>query len=126
FFVDNVLPEIENKTKIHIINKDPLKYGIELKNNDYNYIFVDIYNSAEEGIPTYLELKNKLSRIPYCQSFYYQEESIITLLEFEVTNALLKPSSNEISKKLTNYKFVNIYDYRKIFTFKSLLELYKK
>lgn len=126
FFEKSVLPKNENKEKIHIINENPMDFVNKLNDGEYNYIFVDIWNNAKEATSDYIKLKSRLDIFNNTKSVYYQEESIVTELEFGVTNALLNPNESELSKQLTNYKFVNIYDYRRVFSFKGLLDLYKK
>ena len=126
FFETNVLPKIQNREKIHIINEKPMDFIDKINDGDFNYVFIDAWNNSKEATSKYIAYKSRLDNFVNTQSIYYQEESIVTELEFGVTNALLKLSENELTKKLTNYKFVNVYDYRKLFSFKGLLEIYKK
>ena len=98
----------------------------KINDGDFNYVFIDAWNNSKEATSKYIAYKSRLDNFINTQSIYYQEESIVTELGFGVTNALLKLSENELTKKLTNYKFVNVYDYRKLFSFKGLLEIYKK
>lgn len=126
FFKKDVLPKTENKEKIHIINEKPMDFIGKMNDGDFNYVFVDAWNNSKEATNEYIAYKSRLDNFVNTQSIYYQEESIVTELGFGITNALLKLSENELTKKLTNYKFVNIYDYRKLFSFKGLLEIYKK
>ena len=126
FFKANVLPKIQNREKIHIINEKPMDFISKINDGDFNYVFIDAWNNSKEATSKYIAYKSRLDNFVNTQSIYYQEESIVTELEFGVTNALLKLSENELTKKLTNYKFVNVYDYRKLFSFKGLLEIYKK
>ena len=125
-FETNVLSTHKNKIKVHIFNQNPFEFIDTIKDEEFNYIFVDLWNEDCKDVSSYIDAKSRLDKVLYTRVIYYFEESIVTELGTRVTNALLNPGSNELSKALTNYKFVNIYDYRKLFTVKSLLDLFKK
>ena len=61
-FKKYILPKFEFKDKITIINTDAYKYLNDIKDNEYDYIFVDIYHDASDGISTYNKMKDSLSK----------------------------------------------------------------
>ena len=61
-FKKYILPKFEFKDKITIINTDAYKYLNDINDNEYDYIFVDIYHDASDGISTYNKMKDSLSK----------------------------------------------------------------
>lgn len=51
-----ILPLIDNKDKIEIINDDCFNYLN--KEHYFNYVFSDIYHNVHDGLPLYLKLKS--------------------------------------------------------------------
>lgn len=125
-FKENILPKFEYKEKIHIIKDDAFRFIEEVNDGDYDYIFSDLWHDTSDGCDMYLKLKSRLDSFTYTNCLYWIEESIVTQLALYVTGALSYDDDSELSNKLKQYKFENIYDYRKVFTFHGLIELFKK
>lgn len=56
-FKEYILPQFKFKDKIKIINIDAYDYLESMKDNNYNYVFVDIYHDASDGKEVYLKFK---------------------------------------------------------------------
>lgn len=126
FFKKYILPKCQNKDKIKIINKDVYSYLDEVKDQDFDYIFGNIWTNAFTGVTKYLKLKSRLDSFKYTNCIYFMEESIVTELGMKLTNAILSGLESPYYNQLKEYKFDSIYDYRKVFTFRGLLDFFKK
>jgi len=58
-----ILPRFEFKDKIKIINDDGIEYLKKINDNDYDFIFIDIYHDVSDGLPIYKEI------LPYFKNF---------------------------------------------------------
>ena len=125
-FKENILPKFEHKEKIHIIKDDAFRFIENVNDRDYDYIFSDLWHDTGDGCDMYLTLKSRLDSFKYTRCLYWIEESIVTQLAMYVTGALEREDDSPLSNKLKSYKFDDIYDYRKVFTFHGLIELFKK
>lgn len=98
-FKENILPLFRNKKKIKIIQSDAFSY---CKTNDinqlYDYAFVDIWHSAEDGLPLYLKFK-QFEKKQKCTFSYWLEESIICLYR----RLLLILIEEQLEKRDDNY-----------------------
>lgn len=56
-FKEYILPQFKFKDKIKIINIDAYDYLESMKDNNYDYVFVDIYHDASDGKEVYLKFK---------------------------------------------------------------------
>lgn len=126
FFEKYIFPKCQNKIKIKIINKDAYDFLDEVKDQDYDYIFSNIWTNAFTGVTKYLKLKSRLDSFKFTKCIYFMEESIITELGKSTTSAILSGSESPYYNQLKEYKFESIYDYRKVFTFHGLLDFFKK
>ena len=126
FFEKYILPKCQNKNKIKIINNDAYDFLEEVKDQDYDYIFSNIWTNAFTGVTKYLKLKSRLDSFKYTKCIYFMEESIVTELGKSVTSAILSGPESPYYNQLKEYKFESIYDYRKVFTFHGLLDFFKK
>lgn len=52
-----IFPHFKNKEKINIINDDAFKYLKKLQDGKFDYLFVDIYHDASDGIEVYEKMK---------------------------------------------------------------------
>ncbi len=79
-FEKNILPYFPHKEKIHIIKQDAFLYfERELQKEEYDYIFVDIYHTAEDALWMYLRFKSDEKKYHYKPCHYWIEESILCL-----------------------------------------------
>mgnify|MGYP004628899591 FL=1 len=70
-FTKYILPQYKYKNKIKIINEDALKYKY---NNEYDYVFVDIWHDPSDGIELYTKMK-QLEK-PNIKYSYWIEKTI--------------------------------------------------
>lgn len=125
-FKENILPKFEYKEKIHIIKDDAFHFIESVNDEDYDYIFSDLWHDVGDGCDMYLDLKSRLDTFKYTRCLYWIEESIVTQLSMYVTGALYRKDDSPLYDKLKEYDFKDIYDYRKVYTFYGLIDLFKK
>lgn len=125
-FKEKILPKFEHKEKIRIIKDDAFEYIKRVNDGEFNYIFSDLWHDTSDGCDMYLKLKSRLDLFKYTTCIYWIEQSIITQLYLYMVGALNRDDNNELSTQLKDMKLTTIYDYRKVFTFHSLMDLYKK
>ncbi|MCQ2802709.1 MAG: methyltransferase, partial [Bacilli bacterium] len=109
-FNENLLPQFKNKHKIKIICDDAFSYL--KKNNNYDYVFADLWHNAEDGISTYLTLKQMENK--KCYYDYWLEDSFIALLRRAFISLLYEQSinfdeSNYVNSKTILDKLINAY-----------------
>lgn len=56
-FKENILPQFPNKDKIKIINDDAFIFAQNIKNKEYDFIFVDLWHDVSDGLEMYLKMK---------------------------------------------------------------------
>lgn len=81
-FKNNILPYFKYKDKINIINNDAYQYSNNIKENDYDYIFADIWRNSNDGLVSYLQLKKIFKKINNVKVDYWVEKEIIIYLRF--------------------------------------------
>lgn len=106
-----LLPQFPNKNKIEIVFSDAFQYKIE---DNTDYVFVDLWHNAEDGISTFLKFKkNETKNIVYS---YWLEDSFYALLRRAFLTLLYEQliGESEDSYKLNKTVFdslVNKYFY---------------
>ena len=93
FFNKFIAPLFDNK-KYKIIEEDALKF-ID-KNNDYNYIFADLWFTPEDGVEYLLKLE-KIEKSKNIKIYYWLEQSLRQMKRrymIELINESLKGFSN--------------------------------
>lgn len=75
-FTKYILPQYKHKNKIKIINEDALKYKY---NDEYDYVFVDIWHDPSDGIELYKQMK-ELEK-PNVKYSYWIERTIKNYLD---------------------------------------------
>lgn len=94
-FKENILPYFNFKDKINIICADAYDYLKHFDENQYNYIFADIWRNANDGLFAYLQLKKIFKKINNVQIEYWVEEEIIIYLRFILINVLTEIINEE-------------------------------
>lgn len=103
-FKEYILPQFEHKEKIEIVQIDALKY-IE-KQNSFDYAFVDLWHNEIDGLPFYLQFKNKENLFPNTKFSYWIENSLLTMLKrclIALIEESLKGSEESDYQKESNY-----------------------
>ncbi len=80
-FEKNLLPLFPHREKIKIIRQDAfLYYERELRNTEYDHIFIDIYHTPDDALPMYLRFKRGEKHLHGQKVSYWIEKSILCLL----------------------------------------------
>lgn len=100
FIFKNIISKFKNKNKIKIINDDIYNYSPE-KLKEYNFIFVDTYRQADDGLKFYFDL---YSTFKNTNCDFWIEDSIISQLRKYI---FLFLASNFDKKYFKEYDFDN-------------------
>lgn len=108
-FTTHILPQFEQKDKIRIIKDDAYDYFA--KSDKFDYIFADLWHNADDGIFTYLKLKNINKNI---KVDYWLENSFVALLRRAFITLLFEQAndykeSNYLESNNNFDKLVNMY-----------------
>ena len=87
-FRDVLLPLFPKKEKINLIQGNALKFSLEEGQKPYDYLFVDIYHDAEDGLPLYIELR-KREEIAL-EADYWIEEAILAYFRRHLISYVLE------------------------------------
>jgi len=78
-FKSHILPSLPHQHKIKIIHQDAFDY-LKQPRIKANHIFVDIYRTAEDGLPLYMQTKSFEKTFPTIDWHYWLEDSIVSLM----------------------------------------------
>jgi hypothetical protein len=123
-FKNNLLPYFPNKDKIEIIKDDAFNFMNKKYKNIFDYVFVDIWHTPNDGVISYLKFKEFENR--YNTKFHYWLEpslkqnirrAIITILQeyyegytsinYQKAETEFDELVNLLYKKLENQKFLS-------------------
>lgn len=81
FFNQHILTQFDSKTKnkIKIINKNPIEYMNSIDDGEYDYCFVNLWDSQDELVD-YCKLKKIHNKFTNMQMDYYKEIQLISEL----------------------------------------------
>jgi hypothetical protein len=80
-FKQYILPQFPHPEKIHIIQEDAFKFASKLKDEEYNYLFDDIWHLPTDGLYLYLQMKDILKgKMKKTIVSSWVETSLLTLL----------------------------------------------
>lgn len=115
-FKENILPYFKFKDKINIICDDAYQYLNNLNENNYDYIFADIWRNANDGLVSYLQLKKIFKKFANAKVEYWVEEEIIIYLRSTLINILTEMANGEdvLAKKSDDKKMDELY--RRLYT----------
>ena len=115
-----LLPLFPHKEKIHIHKADAYHFIDNINDNDYDYIFSDLWQDVSDGVVSYLKLKKAFINFKKTTCSYWIEGSIISYLRIIVIGIMkdeyyhLDNEYDElqvfIKNKLTNYTISNSAD----------------
>ena len=77
-FLKHIYPLLPNKEKITIIHDDAFAY-LKKTNHPFDHLFVDIYHTADDGLPVYIRMKKLEQLSTSGQWHYWLESSILSL-----------------------------------------------
>ena len=96
-FIKYIFPFFPHPTKITILHQDAFDY-LSVVQNDVDFLFVDIYHSADDGLPLYLRIK-KIEPLWKRTSFsYWLEQSMIGLIRRYQCISLSLDGKNSLKK----------------------------
>ena len=96
-FKNNLLNQFEHQEKINLINEEATKYLKENNLLKYDYIFVDLWHTPEDGLALYLKISKILTSFKG-QVSYWIEESILALIRRYLIT-LIEEKLNGFSEK---------------------------
>lgn len=77
-FKKAIYPFLPNKEKINIIHEDAFAF-LETNKKKFTHIFVDIYHTADDGLPIYIQMKKHEQTRSIGRWHYWLEASILSL-----------------------------------------------
>ena len=108
-----LLPLFPHKEKIHIHKADAYHFIDNINDNDYDYIFSDLWQDVSDGVISYLKLKKVFINFKKTSCSYWIEESILSYLRILVIGIMKNEYYHQendynelqvfIKNKLTNY-----------------------
>ncbi len=75
-FKTHILPQFREKSKICIIEDDAYNYLAQMEDNKFDYVFVDIYHDASDGMEVYEKFKPYEKNLPNTTFDYWIEKTI--------------------------------------------------
>ena len=102
-FTKNILSQFKYKNKITIINIDAIKHFNKMKTS-YDYIFIDTYHNAVDGLEMYLRSKHLEKETLF--SFWIEEEILALLRRYMIS--LIEEEIN--GSKDEDYKKIDSFD----------------
>ncbi len=76
-FKNTILPLMHTKNKINIIECDALDYAREhIKNEKYDFVFVDLWHDVSDGAELYIEMKRYEKNCPEAKYSYWIEKTM--------------------------------------------------
>lgn len=78
-FTEHILPQFENKDKIHIIQADAIEYISKLEDGKFDYCFADIWDGPAQ-IEVYLQVKLLGNKFKKMKISYWIEDAIVQAL----------------------------------------------
>lgn len=87
-FNQNLLPIFEKPKKINVIKDDVYHYLNNHDISEYDYVFVDIYHNASDGIDHYFKIRHIASKYPGTKFCFWIENSLLCLVRRLVSNLI--------------------------------------
>lgn len=110
-----ILPLIplENRKKIHIKYADAFEHIKSIKDGDYDFLFIDIYHNAFDGIVCYYNFKQYENALENTEFSYWIEDSLICLMRRQVLTLIEEivngsTESDYIKEANINDKIINV------------------
>ena len=132
-FNEYLLPLFPHPEKIHIHKADAFFFVGGINNNDYDFIFSDLWHDVSDGIPMYIKLKQSFNQLSKLQRYYWIEGDILTYFRMLVIGVMKDEFYNNetdyndiqlmIKEKLKAYRISNNYDIDGLLSIKGLNKL---
>ena len=77
-FKENILPQFPAyaRDKVKIFCADAIKFGKELKDGDFDYVYADIWHDVGDGVELYKQLKQNEKFCPSAKYGYWIEDTM--------------------------------------------------
>jgi len=129
-----LLPLFPHPEKIHIHKADAFYFIKDIRDQDYDFIFSDLWHNVSDGVFSYLKLKKHFHDFKYTHCSYWIEGSLITYLRMLVI-AVIKDEyyhnqeeyeelETFIKTKLASYEIRNTNDIDALLNLKGLNHLF--
>jgi len=107
-FNADLLPQFPNADKITVINADAFDFAekLDADNNQYDYIFTDIWHDTADGLALYLKMKRLLSKIKNADFDYWIERSLLSRLRYTVFDQLYHLAKTSAKKQVADDELV--------------------
>ena len=107
-FNADLLPQFPNADKITVINADAFDFAekLDADNNQYDYIFTDIWHDTADGLALYLKMKRLLSKIKNADFDYWIERSLLSRLRYTVFDQLYRLAKTSAKKQVDDDELV--------------------
>ncbi|MFA7019984.1 MAG: hypothetical protein WC215_00275 [Bacilli bacterium] len=80
-FSSFLLPQFPNNEKITVVQADALlNFNECLANSNPDYVFIDIWQSVDDGLPLFVKFKEKEKEFPATRFSYWIEKSLIAMM----------------------------------------------
>jgi hypothetical protein len=83
-FKDCLLPEFKNSDKLNIVSNEAISFLKSIKDDRFDYIFVDLRHDPVDGLEAYLKIKHILKTFDIKASYRIEKDMIIYLRRFLV------------------------------------------
>ena len=128
-----LLPLFPHPEKIHIHKADAFFFIQNINDQDYDFIFADLWHDVSDGLPMYLKLRKRFDEFKFTKCTYWIEGSIITYLRMLVIGILKDEFYHQdsdynelqllIKNNLENISILNSYDLDALLSLKGLKQL---
>lgn len=108
-FNQEILPLIPNEyaKKISIKHADAYEYIKNVKENQYDYAFVDIYHNAFDGVICYYQIKPYEKHLSTTTFAYWIEDSLICLMRRQMLTLIEETINGSTEKDYLNERNIN-------------------
>ena len=135
-FKEHILPQFPHQEKIHIIENDAFIYLQEtMAQESYDYAFVDIWRTVDDGFPLYLRFRSLEKKASSCKFLYWIEEAMLVMLRRYVISLIREATEGWQAKDYDNPKTETDLIFQKLYqllrdvemnTYRDIMNILKK
>lgn len=100
-----ILPQFEQKNKIHIIQSDAFEFiNSKMSQLSFDFAFVDLWHDVSDGLPLYQKMKKLEHTIPQTKFLYWVEDSLLSAVRWNSFDTIIANSTSydEACRLLSN------------------------
>lgn len=107
-FNSELLPQFPNAQKIKVLNADSMEFvqNLGVENDEYNFIFTNLWHDTADGLPIYLKIKQLLPKIPDVELGYWIERSLLSRLRYTVFQQLYRVAKTSANKQVADNELI--------------------